>query len=84
MCYYNFIFGAQSFPFEPHHRTQSVDAALSHTWCGLSLLGARVNYAKTAELIEMPFGGQTRVDAGNFVLTVSPDSSQERRLHFIF
>ena len=32
------------------------------------MLGKRVAYAKTAEPIEMPFGGQTRVGPRNLVL----------------
>jgi len=36
-----------------------------------------VSYAKTAELIEIPFGLRTRVGPGNHVLDAGPDSLWE-------
>jgi len=60
----------------PHHlHVVPICGLLLHTLCVacivcLYVLGTRVNCAKTAELIEMPYGGQTRVDPRNLLKRV--------------
>jgi len=51
----------------PHCSITNIDAAYCNRVVSVSLSVTVVSPAKTAELIEMPFGLRTRVDAGNLI-----------------